>query len=358
MRSEAMTRDFNLPLNGLRGFAAFAVVIFHLVTGALDGKFLPTSSQWVIFPSLTLQFGVELFFMISGYLITLSVVRHADTIAFLRDRAHRVYPAFLPILLLLFLAGPLIGYDHFRGVSAPEWLGLFFANLFFLPGLAPMPAALLVAWTLSYEAAFYLFASGTFALSRVTPRKVTIVLATLAAAPLIIAYPRAAFFAVGVGVFFAQRHLGRFAPMLGALALPALVGFFVSCLFYLGHPFTPVGAAFEGGLVWHVLALIAGAIVFAAVVVKAGPFARFLETRPMQWLGAISYSLYLWHTMVMFGTKRVAAKVFDGDLMTFAAFAASTLLITLPLSWASYELFERGVPKLLKRRSAAAPMPA
>src|SRR5690606_9931933 len=143
--------EYNKSINGLRGFAASAVVVFHIWTGAIDGGLRPSSVSEVInFALLTTQFGVDIFFMISGYLITQSLIRHDNVKSFLMDRVIRIYPAYLPILALLFILGPLVGLAYFHAVeSVADWASLLVANVLFLPGVFPIEPALLVAWTLS-----------------------------------------------------------------------------------------------------------------------------------------------------------------------------------------------------------------
>lgn len=352
----------NKSLNGFRGFAALGVVVFHLWSGAADGGFFPSALEGAVRDAgLSLIFGVELFFMISGYLITKSLLRHADVRSFLRDRLIRIYPAFLPLITLLFAAGPAIGYDYFDGVGPLEWTGLFIANVLFLPGLFPVPAALLVAWTLSFEAAFYLYCSAIYTLSRRVRRPALIVVLLLSTAFFIAVFPRTLFFAIGAVIFFYQEPLRRHAKWLGTLSPVFVVLFFALLLFFHGAAYFSVPslgwAQIEPALrdqpAVYLLAALAGAITLLLVVDERGVFAALLRTGVMQWLGMVSYSLYLWHTPIMFVTKKVSTRVFAqaGDWPAFLFFCGSSLAIALPTAWLSYRLLERGVPTLLDRRA-------
>ena len=62
--------------------------------------------------------GVELFFMISGFLIPASLVRHGSFWKFIRDRVMRIMPVFGVLHLLLFIVGPIVGYKFFRDIDA------------------------------------------------------------------------------------------------------------------------------------------------------------------------------------------------------------------------------------------------
>ena len=106
--------------------------------------------------------GVELFFTISGYLISGSLVRHGKAKTFLIDRAVRIYPVFLVIHVIVFLTGPLIGYKWMVGLTPVQWTFDFISNALFLPGIFNLPLAQLSAWSLSYEALFYLITAAAF----------------------------------------------------------------------------------------------------------------------------------------------------------------------------------------------------
>lgn len=74
-----------------------------------------------------------------------------------------------------------------------------------------------------------------------------------------------------------------------------------------------------------------------------------MDLRVFQFLGTISYSLYLWHTPIMFATKRLAMKVFNPDAdLVFLAFAGSSVVLSIPVAWISYRIFEDYIPRRLK----------
>src|SRR6185295_3470098 len=108
--------------------------IVHLQDMPLLAGFLPPIWPWLEATVNMGGHGVELFFMISGFLIPASLMRH----------------------LILFTAGPLVGYKFFKGIDLPTYLKLFFVNLAFLPDALGLPIGQQNAWTLSYEWAFYI----------------------------------------------------------------------------------------------------------------------------------------------------------------------------------------------------------
>jgi peptidoglycan/LPS O-acetylase OafA/YrhL len=344
---------FNHSIHGLRGCAALMVVLYHVAAGAEAGNFVPEGFppvlQWFL---LSFAHGVELFFMISGYLITLSLLRHRTIREFAENRIIRIYPAYLPILLLIFVAGPFVGYDYFDGMNVMEWIGSFIANLLFMPGIFPMEPALLVAWTLSYEALFYIFCCTALWLIRRLPAKhIAIGLVVLAAAGLIALYPRAIFFALGASCYFLDTRMRKGTTTFASLSLPSLFIFVVALFVAHAHEH---GMDFivpqQTILILWTLAILTGYVLFFALVYQRGPLALMLSTAPFQWLGTISYSLYLWHTPIMFGTKRLAQKLFaeEGNDMVLLAFLCSSLVLSLIVSWISYRIFEDYIPKLIK----------
>lgn len=123
----------NLQL--LRALAAIAVVVFHF------GLMPPTSLQFTAGAA-----GVDLFFVLSGFIIAYSSSR--DARHFLARRLIRIIPAYwiATILAALFTLQAMAWHD------ASAWL---IQSLFYLPGPQGRPALIFVAWTLVYELAFY-----------------------------------------------------------------------------------------------------------------------------------------------------------------------------------------------------------
>lgn len=355
------SENFNASVHGLRGFAALSVVLFHIWKGAVEGSFLPDYMPSLLKAfMLSLSSGVELFFMISGYLISFSVMNHKSVREFIINRAIRIYPAFLPVFLIIFVLGPFAGYDYFDGVSFAQWAGLFFANLFFLPGVIPMDAALIVAWTLSYEAFFYVFCATAAVIYRKYPNARTSLSIAICAFVICIAYPQALFFLIGAGIYFFKAKL---LPAKDFVAKAALVWF----LLFLASSVT-LSAFIEDLSAYgplavpavYVLLYTSAWLTFSGIALQAGQLAKVMASGFFQFLGSISYSLYLWHTPIMFATKRLSVKLVPetmGDSAVFLTFALSSLLIAIPVAWVSYIIFEEYAPKLLKKKIALQAQP-
>src|ERR1700728_806660 len=152
-------RDFNPSLNGYRGFCALLVFGFHLgsagVVALPHGTWLEDGMRelWT-----SLAYGVEMFFMISGFVILGSLLRHATLRGFLQDRFVRIYSAWIPALMAVTAVCVVLHMKMFAGASVSVGLGIFLANLFLLPPLLPFPLVHQGSWSLSYEWVFYLSA--------------------------------------------------------------------------------------------------------------------------------------------------------------------------------------------------------
>src|SRR6185437_11023111 len=150
-----------LSMEGLRGVAVTLVFFQHYtVQSQLIG--LPpgvASAFAAIFRSYG-NLGVELFFVLSGYLIYGTLVRKAPSFMhFISRRYQRIYPAFLAVFafaLALTVLVPIPGKIPDGGWQAATYLA---ANVALIPGIVPMVGLVDVAWSLSYVMFLYFAAS-------------------------------------------------------------------------------------------------------------------------------------------------------------------------------------------------------
>ncbi len=142
-------------LDALRGFAALCVVFDHGSTLLL----LPVRTflyQWLNLG----QYGVFVFFLVSGYIVPASLERKGSVRGFWISRGFRLYPMFLVALALSAVA-----YETGHGTIANAGAHPLTAVLGWLPMLQNLTAGLnvpVVIWTLSYEMVFYLLLAGLF----------------------------------------------------------------------------------------------------------------------------------------------------------------------------------------------------
>jgi peptidoglycan/LPS O-acetylase OafA/YrhL len=139
----------------LRGFAALCVVFDHGSTLLL----LPVRSflyQWLNLG----QYGVFVFFLVSGYIVPASLERKGSVRGFWISRAFRLYPMFLLVLVLSAVAyktghGTVANAGEHPAAAVLGWL-------FMMQNLAAGLNVPVVTWTLSYEMVFYLLLAGLF----------------------------------------------------------------------------------------------------------------------------------------------------------------------------------------------------
>lgn len=270
-------------------------MMYHVHYMSAKGGFTtPIESPWVAEMG---PFSVLLFFCISGYLIVGSLARHRNVKRFAVNRLLRIYPLFILLHLVMFGIGPFAGYEWMGQLRHDgwAWLGHFFSNLVFLPGLTALPIAQKNAWSLSYEAAFYVLSVAVFIGIRRRQSlvgKLLLALSIIACIESVALESRLLFFGVGVLAWWLDSHKLIAWPSLGPLS-------FFSCAAAL--------VAYSHEQFW--LTALAMLPFFLDVVQQKGWAAPFLSTRPFMWLGQISYSLYLVHPFVLDPLRRLGHNV-------------------------------------------------
>jgi peptidoglycan/LPS O-acetylase OafA/YrhL len=354
MQSEAATgaypKNLNRQIHGLRGFAALAVFVFHVYGMGRLWDFWPARLNPAAPFFEAGKHGVEIFFIISGYLITGSLIRHGSAVKFLVDRAIRIYPVFMTIQLIVFGLGPFIHYRWLAGIGLHDWGVTFAENALFLPGIFDLPLAQQNAWSLSFEAAFYLISALSFVLARYVGRW-----PVLAALLLFLAYfllridGRAIYFLPGVATFFIVRRGDiRLPPWFRALSIPGLL---------LTMGIITLAETLKGPTVFY--GAIPGLVFFLCVVEGRCLLSAILRTPALQYLGTISYSFYLWSPVVTYPMKLVIQRVLHGrvdDMINVALFAFFGFTASVAVAHLSYRLLEDGMGRRLHRWAGSWPV--
>lgn len=350
---------FNYAVNGFRGVCILLVFAYHVYNSGLLLKppYASTLANAVAFFLSSFRFGVELFFMISGYVIVASLRRHRSVGSFLWDRFARIFPVWIPVHVGIFVVGAGFGLKRFHDMAGGDLVATFFANLVLLPPLIPLPVTHDASWSLSYEWLFYLLAAAAVAIAhrrlRAT-RTIAWLAWTVTVIALLCYLPRALFFIPG-----ALIGLGRWSPENWSrrLHFPMIA----LLLFLLAWRVVDIDEAAPGAyavsdflglstLPFTVLSLLLGWYVFACVCADDARVA-WLRHRFMQFFGNISYSFYLWHPIVMFAVKRAtyaAVVPTFGTTAGLVCFAVVSLLLSVGIALLSYRLFEVRVSKLLR----------
>lgn len=356
-------QGFNAALNGYRGFCALSVFLFHLGSAGVvswpRGTLIKDAAAhlWT-----SLAYGVEMFFMISGFVILGSLLRHSTIRGFLQDRFIRIYSAWVPALVAVATVCIVLKMKMFTGAGALQDLGIFAGNLLLLPPLLPLPLVHQGSWSLSYEWVFYISAaSGAWLLRRRASRAWAMGTWAVCSGLFVCLYPRSLFFSTGVIVFACQPWFRRRQRWLKLPLLSLLV-------FLVAWHLTGVDKAELSDTVFEWLgngrwaaagvAFAASLHMFASITLNASRQFAFLGSRAFQWLGTISYSFYLWHALVMSATKRLAIVYVVpqfGIGVGFVFFLLSSIAVGLLVSWASWEMFEVKFAKLLRKSLVSSP---
>ncbi|MFD5601036.1 acyltransferase family protein [Leucobacter sp. NPDC058333] len=353
-RETEARRRFRPDIQGLRAVAVGAVLLFHANAPFLPGGFI----------------GVDVFFVISGFLITGILLREAQTRGrinlpgFYAKRARRILPAATVALVataaLSFVFLPDIRWRGIgteisaASVSMVNWV-LAAGTDYLNADIAASPVQHF--WTLAVEEQFYIILPVLFvALLWVSRRWVddqssqfvqrvlqlgvsAILLASLAWSVTYTAIaPAPAYFvtttrlwelAIGAAVAVFATHLERLPDGVGrVLGWAGLLGVLAACLVFSSDTPFPGSAAL-------LPTLSAAALIIGGMGGRAGSGAgRLLAVRPMRWLGDISYSLYLWHWPLI-----VIATYLLGGELRFRYGALVAILSLLP-AWLSYRFIE------------------
>jgi len=275
-------------LDGLRGIAILAVIGVHAF-GAPIGGF----------------YGVDLFFVLSGFLITTLLFEEHDRIdrialaAFYRRRAYRLLPGLFTVLAAyaaLTAASPLA----LERIAAG---GLYAANFVLASGSHFLDGTPFVPfWSLAQEEQFYLLWPVLLVLllrRRVRESRIAWALGVILIALVVYRYGLAYRGASSTRLYYApDTHstglvLGCLLALLRrrGLRIRELVG-------WLGLASLLVAFVFPGltgGLVFGLDPAPIAAVLLTGAALEQGRLSRCLSFRPLVWLGLISYSLYLWH---------------------------------------------------------------
>lgn len=350
--------SFNPNVHGARGLFAFLVFLFHVENSGLPTS--PFLRDGLVDGMLrSSEYGVELFFCISGFVVVDSLASRRSAAAFLRDRAIRILPVLWTSLLVII---PLGWLAHKPGDDLPlatlAWL--LPANMLVLPGALPLPAIHAAAWSLSYEWVFYLVCAAGWMLRRRLGSRATLAVLAPVIGLLVCIHPRGLFFLSGA---IALRG-GAAIPRWLARHPAAWLAVFLAAWQAVQHGPGPLNAdmLLDGSaaatLGLGLVAFVAATVGFSGLVAGHGALGLLLRSRVMQGLGTISYSFYLWHPIVMSAGKAgmlaSGAAAWAGDWAQALPFALA-LPPSLVVAVASQRLIERRLGHWLHARTGPSP---
>lgn len=367
-------------LDALRGMAVLMVLFFHgfyFTTGAarfhglVHWLLLTTGAGWV---------GVNLFFVLSGFLITGILLDSRDKPDYYRNfylrRALRILPAYYGVLLLVLIAGR-TGIVQ-RNVSW-AFVGLSFIYLTNVTGFFGVQCQYAVLWSLAVEEHFYLLWPTVVRnfTRRALPWFCGLI---IVGCPVLRAFYYWRHYDYGSGYTWLVADGLAWGALLAALARgklssrSSMLSFGVLCLagtLAAMVTLVPFGisqsATFSGGVVrMSLINSFFAAVLALSVVAGSGPWRVIFEHSGLKFFGDISYGLYLIHMLVFDFVNRVLAKSglqvsrTNGSLTLivarFAAAAALSIAIAYVSRWHFEERFLRLRSKFTESQKVALPI--
>lgn len=345
-------------LTGVRAVAALLVVGTH--AAYTTGKY--THGYWGLVGS-RMEIGVPIFFVLSGYLLFRPWVKsaatggHAPSLSrYARHRVRRIMPPYLVTVLFAYVlyhfreAGPNPGHTWLglvRNVTLTQIYCNGYLGKYLHQGLTQM-------WSLAVEASFYvilpLLAYLLLVLICRRQWQPKLVLGTLVGMLLISPawlvlvhtdhwFPDGArlWLPTYLGWFLAGMMLTVLQQMgvraYGFVAIPlAVISYFIASTPIAGAPTTSPATLSEALFKTCFYAVIAALAVAPLALGDHGWYSRALASRPMVWLGEVSYEIFLIHliTMEFAMDYIVGARVYTGSMLNLFV---ATLVVTIPLAW-------------------------
>ncbi|PJG81953.1 acyltransferase family protein [Caviibacterium pharyngocola] len=336
-------------MDGLRALAVLSIFIYHLNDNWLPGGFL----------------GVDIFFVISGYLITKIIITemtlgHFSFLNFYNRRIKRIYPVFI---LTLFIASIFASLVFIRSESEllrrTIELATIFVSNFYLShrqgyfDLSTSENPLLHIWSLAVEEQYYLFFPIILYFIYRKIQKIksfTWVICILFLFFIFTSFlPEKIYHKIGLfdiyylsNLRFPELLVGSFLATLpksnlskrknSLLSLFSFLGILISLFFYSKNfPFLP-------GISLLIPCVLTGLFIFSSTM--SNPIKSFLSLSPIVFIGKISYSLYLFHWLfIAFAHYITGQSVFEIKIVLIV------LSLTFTCSILSYYLLENPIRK-------------
>jgi peptidoglycan/LPS O-acetylase OafA/YrhL len=371
----------------LRAIPAMIVVAYHVVAGAIfqtHRDYSPASFDAVLGPLGTpvrhLGIIVFIFFALSGYLLGLPFARaivlgrpFPHVRAYLFNRVLRVLPAFWFFLTVTWLV---FGRE---GSSWRELASSYFFGQIYNPGSAAN-RRFIQAWTLDDEALFYLalpllaLLAWRFARTGTPLRRVLVLLGGL-------------YVVAALSLWYRVTHTSA----VGLSTPPSIAFSFVPglTLAVLEPVLRPAlenhrrGPLLAQVVIWTALGLTAFylistgsflarniAALFACLGILGAPMLlqwstgrcwRVLDNRPLQWIGARSYSFYLGHLLIVFAGASLIRNHFENPRVGILVTLPPVMIVSLLVAWAGYRWIEEPFIRMRspwRRGDQPSPLPA
>ncbi len=329
-------KGYRPDIDGLRAIAVVAVILFHSGFTTFSGGYV----------------GVDVFFVISGYLITRLLMKDINLgrfsiASFYERRIRRIFPAYIGLAVGVILIGYwLFPDDDFLALTESVFAStLSWANIFFFLQAGYWDTAsetkpMLHTWSLSVEEQFYvvypiiLFLISRYARKYLFSGLVTISLITFVWSLYVVDKdPTAAFYLTHlraweliIGGIIAVHYIPMNKFLRDGTASLGLILILISIFLYSKDTLFPGLSAS--------LPVLGSALIIHAGISGENIISRILALSPFTFVGKISYSLYLWHwPIIVFGNYYLIRRATTIDLIIMITIA----LVLAVFSWAIIE---------------------
>lgn len=368
-------------VDGLRGIAILTVIVFHIKTLGITSVTGTAVWERVYLSVAALGWaGVDLFFVLSGFLITGILIKSRDRVDYYRNfyarRTVRIFPLYYLSLALFFGLAPVVLKLMHHDNAIREFIrpsSQMFAWSYVLnwrigfASFSVVPPFICHFWSLSVEEQFYL--GWPFVVRKLANRglmvacaalvvvsfasRVALHLVHMTAAAYVFTVCRLDSLAIGALVALAIRDfrywkiVGKGAPRLTAVVLVGLVvlvGVTRSANmegFWMGTIGISLWGLFFGGCLVMALSAQEGSLIF-----------RVTSSRVFQFFGKYSYCLYICHQPLIAGLAMAGlnsgnlTRIFQSKLLAVVMLNGIVLLLAVTISLASWHLFEKHFLKL------------
>ena len=351
-----------LELNGLRGMAVAMVLIWHFV-GAIISPDLGVLSKIASNVFVFGRTGVDLFFVLSGFLIIGILADRRDSpyyfLTFYRRRAARILPPYLLLIALFWIFTFWLPPNSYFGNTIGPLVYLVFGQNWFMSFHNEWgPSASSVTWSVAIEEQFYLLFPVVIFFT--PPPRLKAVLICFAAgsavaracfyffhpenyfAPYVNTFLRLDGLCIGGLLALAYRNPGMLALLqknrqnigraflIGAATIPAFIAFFgrapADTMYYWGHSYLAI---------FYAIGLL------NILLNQGSPSLAVLRSKALQFHGKISYSVYLFHPMIIGLFFLSRGRIEELKTMEDLSLLVAALVTTIAFCWISYHLLEK-----------------
>jgi peptidoglycan/LPS O-acetylase OafA/YrhL len=327
-KQNLFNRDIS-SIGMLRGIAALMVCFFHFTWG-MGTDYLPVSNVLVKAGKWGWT-GVEIFFVISGFIIPYSMLVNDYSITkvftFLKKRIVRIEPPYLiSVALVIVLNYVSTLSPYYRGAPfKPDWINTL-GHIAYLNAFTGRPWLNPAFWTLALEFQYYLLIALLFGFVVSPKRYLRLIFFVVFTVPSLIAPPNDGYIFFFTGYFLAGIVLFQYySRIINRTEFLILILITLGLLYYKQGPF--------------IFALITGTILAILYIKKVPSF--------MQWLGTISYSLYLIHVPIGGRVLNLAETLLHKEVLR-----GIMVFVALGITLVCAALYYRFIEKPFKSRAA------